>query len=109
MLALRLGRTRAELLESISADELQEWRAFDSLEPIGDWRHDLGSGVMAAALVNLHMPKGKPPLTALDFMPLHPSHREKKKLDGDAQLSLDVRTALLNATGLPFVKKAQVH
>ncbi len=39
-LALRLGRTVAELRASLGTDELAAWFAFDAISPIGDERLD---------------------------------------------------------------------
>lgn len=39
-LALRLGRTVAELRASLGTDELAAWFAFDRLSPVGDERQD---------------------------------------------------------------------
>lgn len=36
-----------ELTAQISADELIEWQAFDLLDPIGGYRHDLNTALLA--------------------------------------------------------------
>jgi len=69
-LALRLGRTVQELLATISSAELTMWRAFDTLQPIGDWRHDLGHGVVASTLANVNRGKNSESFSPRDFMPL---------------------------------------
>lgn len=74
-LALRLGRTRRELLASITSEELTLWRAFDSIEPIGDARMDLGFGIVASTVANYagkSLKEGAPLATPLDFIPLAP-------------------------------------
>ena len=40
-LALRVGRTVAELEATLSVEELASWYAFDRLSPIGDERADV--------------------------------------------------------------------
>lgn len=64
-----MGRTVRELLASIDSAELTEWMAFERLEPFGDLHADFRAGSICAALVNLHVPEGKPALRPADFMP----------------------------------------
>lgn len=40
-LALRMGRTLAELRQSLSASEAMLWAEFDRLSPVGDERGDI--------------------------------------------------------------------
>lgn len=90
-LALRLGRTVRELLATTSSEELTDWRAFDSVEPIGDGRLDLGFGVVAATVANyagMARKSGSDPASPKDFMPLLP-----KKTQSQSQQEL--RTMLM--------------
>lgn len=75
-LALRLGRTRRELLASISGEELTLWREFDAREPIGDARMDVGFGMVASTLANVHRQSGAEPFSPIDFMPFAPKQPE---------------------------------
>ncbi len=59
----------AELLARISSQELAEWMAFDSLEPIGDRRADLQAGVVCATMANLERPAGHRAYQPHEFMP----------------------------------------
>ena len=68
-LALALCCTVRELLERLDAQELAEWTAYADLEPWGEERADLRSGIHAAATVNLWRGKGQRPAQASDFMP----------------------------------------
>lgn len=68
-LALRLGRTVKELLDSIDSYELTEWMAFERLEPFSDLQADFRAGAICASIVNLHVPEGRPARLASDFMP----------------------------------------
>ena len=73
MLALRLGRTLQELGRDMTSEELTLWRAFDETEPLRDWRHDLGFGVVAATVANMSgktRASGSEDLVPRDFMPL---------------------------------------
>lgn len=49
-LALRMGRTVAELESTISVEEMASWYAFDRLSPLGDERQDV---LFAALTVNV--------------------------------------------------------
>lgn len=63
--------TVGELLARISSEELTEWMAFSDLEPFGDERADVRSGIVAATIANANRdPKRKrEPFTPRDFMP----------------------------------------
>lgn len=76
-LALRLGRTVREMLATMSSYELTLWRAFDVLEPVGDWRHDLGHAVVASTMANIHRGKNTQAMPHRDFMPLAPKPKPK--------------------------------
>lgn len=61
--------TVRELLSRIGSDEITEWMAFYQLEPFGDFRSDLRSGIMAATFANAHRAAHAPPFTPENFMP----------------------------------------
>lgn len=58
-----------QLLAEISSAELTEWQAFYDLEPFGDIRADLRSGIVASTLANV-MGDPKKPTSPKDFMPM---------------------------------------
>ena len=70
---MQLGMTVRELLERVDSLELAEWVAFNSIEPIGDFRNDLHAGIIASTMANCHAPKGKS-FNPADFMPLQDSN-----------------------------------
>ena len=82
-LALALGCTVRELLERLDSQELAEWTAYAEIEPWGEERADLRSGIHAAATVNLWRGKGQRPCQASDFMPKfgQPEPRQNLKID----------------------------
>ena len=80
-----------ELLETVSAEELTLWRAFDLAEPIGDQRMDYGFGVVASTIANVHRPKNSEPYKPSDFMPLLPKQEKP--------LAQRLREGLLNMGG----------
>jgi len=47
------------MLSRLSSSEYSEWKAYYSLEPFGEYRADLRTGMMAAPLINLLSYKGK--------------------------------------------------
>jgi len=49
-LALRLGRTLAELRHSMTASELQMWFEYDRYSPIGDVRGDIQAAQIVSAV-----------------------------------------------------------
>lgn len=68
---MHLGRSVGELLASVSAKEVREWREFYELEPWG-WEADCYvSGIVASTLANIHRdPKKRAhPFTPLYFVP----------------------------------------
>jgi hypothetical protein len=58
-----------QLLDELSSSELTDWMAFDSLEPFGDQRADLRSGIVAATVANHAMNRPKKAARPVDFMP----------------------------------------
>ena len=53
----------------MGSDELTQWMAFYELEPFGDMRADLRSGVVAATFANANRSKNAKAFTPEDFMP----------------------------------------
>lgn len=80
-LALALGRTVEELLETLSARELAEWADFYALEPWGSDARFLGSGIVAATIANANRDskRKQEPFTPMDFMPDFGGERKRAK------------------------------
>lgn len=68
-LALKMGRTVAELQRSMSSAEFGEWVAFYSIEPFGDRVADLRAGVVASTVANVNRGKDSPVLAPIDLIP----------------------------------------
>ncbi|HEF4773663.1 phage tail assembly protein T [Burkholderia multivorans] len=64
-LALRLGRTLAELRAQMSAAEFALWQAFDAESPISEERYDLHAAMVASAVFQAQGAKVK----VADMMP----------------------------------------
>ncbi len=63
-LAGHLGKTVGELERTLTAREFAEWQAYDRLDPIGGYRGDIQSAVIACAMAG-----GKPS----DYIIIDPS------------------------------------
>ena len=64
-LALRLGKTLGELRETMSAEELHLWKAFNLESPISDVRGDVQAAIVAASAFQAQGAK----VSALDLLP----------------------------------------
>lgn len=77
------------LLHKLSALQIEEWRRFDRIEPIGELRADFRAGQICATLGNIHRKEESEPFTATDFMPwldgVQPTRDEVLLPDAEAQ------------------------
>jgi len=70
--------TVQQLLKNVSASEISEWMAFDSIDPIGAERGDLRAGIIASTVANTSGgKKDGDAFKPADFMP----YLEKPKDD----------------------------
>ena len=60
-MALALGRTVQELLETLDYDELLEWHEYYCLEPFGEIRADLRMANLCALTANINRDSKKRP------------------------------------------------
>ena len=63
--------TVRELLSRIDSHELSEWIAYQGIEPFGEERADLRSGIIAAVTANAWRGKGDKAMSPQDFMPFY--------------------------------------
>lgn len=72
-LALALGMTVEDMLDRMTWREYREWLEFYEVEPFGDERADLRSGIVAALIANVNRdPKKHPqPFKPNEFMPFY--------------------------------------
>jgi hypothetical protein len=74
-----LGKSRAELLDSMDAVELTEWEAlYTHIEPLPEDRADLRMGITVANGLSPHLKKGTTVRPA-DFMPDFSGQPKKPK------------------------------
>jgi hypothetical protein len=83
--------TVEEMLERMSWQEFLEWQEYYGLEPFGEERADLRSGIVASVLANVNRDpkKRSKPFEPTDFMPYY----EKPKPSPE-QLAHKIRAAL---------------
>jgi hypothetical protein len=68
VLALALHMPVAEAQERISSSEFSEWQAFYGIEPFGEQRADLRSGIIACTIGSVFS-ESNTDLSPADFMP----------------------------------------
>lgn len=69
ILCLALGKTKAELLKTLSSYELYEWLRFYKTNPFGNIRGDLQAGIIASTIANVNRASNSKTFNAKDFMP----------------------------------------
>ena len=63
-----MGKTRAELLDGMDAEEMCYWEAlYTSLEPLPEIRADIRAGTVASQSIAPHLKKGAKPPGPLDY------------------------------------------
>lgn len=83
-----MGRTLAELGETMSADEYALHLADDQISPWGPERMaDLPAAIVATVFANAHKGKDAPAFKLADFMPL--SHESEPDVEPDEQSIAD--------------------
>lgn len=87
-LALKMGRTVAELQDAMSSAEFGEWIAYYSIEPFGERMDDLRAGVVSATIANVNRGKDTQPYKPLDFVPWAQEPEVKAKPSAEAMASL---------------------
>lgn len=68
-LALSLGKTVEELTSTLTVNELNEWKLYESVEPFGEIREDWRIGFLLAVFLNTMRGKNKPPISIIDVAP----------------------------------------
>lgn len=82
---MALGKSVSELLESMDAQELTAWMAYDRIEPFGESRADMRTAAQTTALLNVQRKRGSDPLKPSDFMPQYDKRYLPKKSNGAEQ------------------------
>lgn len=85
-LALRLGRTLAELGETMSAEEFGLWAALYTSDPFDELRADYQTGLVCATVANWSgriLREGAQPMSPLDFMPFRERPAAEPEVESD--------------------------
>jgi len=78
MLAGHLGgMTVGEMLQRMSSAEYAGWMAYCRIEPLGEYRADLRSGVVASTVFNMNRGKNVAARSPGDFMPVQQDKQRK--------------------------------
>lgn len=91
-LALSLGCTIRELEARMDSREFSEWMAYYSIEPWGEDRADLRTGILASLTANINRKKNAKPYSPVDFMP----YRNRDKAAEEVE---DLRSFLRRKSG----------
>jgi hypothetical protein len=75
----------------LTARQLNEWCAYATIEPFGEYRSELRNGTLCALTANINRDsKSRPePFTATDFMHFHEPVEEKKLTPEEIEQHLD--------------------
>ncbi len=80
------------LLAKMTSRQLAEWIAYYRMEPWGEDRADLRSGIVASTMANINRKKGASPFKPEDFMP---RFDKKKETVPDTQKIREAMTRLV--------------
>lgn len=101
-LALALRMTVDELLDRTSSQELSEWRAYCSIEPLPNERQEMLLANIAAILTNVHRDRDHTSeVTPLDFLPWLDNDSYETS-DDDEPMHPDAMVAYVEALNAAF-------
>lgn len=86
------------MLNQLTSSQLSEWEAYNSIDPVGEWRRDYMIASMMALIANINRDTKKKPeaYTHLDFMP----EWSKPKIEEKPQTVVDQKRILFELFGL---------
>ena len=98
-LAGHLGKTVGELEQMLTVSELNEWRAYDVIDPIGGYRTDLGFALLA------YLQAGDKDKSVQDFLIIDPNPMtndereqwEQEQWESQARAEVQAMIAMFNA------------
>lgn len=94
-LALAMGRTLAELADSMSSAEFTEWLAYNRIFGLPDpWGE---AGTIAAAVTRPYQKKGAKPAMPLDFIPADRKPARRRQSVREMKASMGAIGAVANA------------
>ena len=79
-----MGKTLKQLYQEIDSVELTEWQAYHNLEPWGEQKSDVRTGIIASTIANVNRGKNVKAFTYDDFilkskLELEHESRQRKK------------------------------
>lgn len=95
-MSYRFQRPLSELLASMTTEDLMLYVAEEGIEPRGESRADLRSGIVAAACANPWRGKDRQPFKPVDFMPQFGKPKRQKSA---ATLKMELRAYTLAVGG----------
>lgn len=100
-LALAMGRTLKELRAVLSFAEFQEWCLYYQIEPWGETRADLRSGIIASTLHNIYASwvGSNGQATPSDYMPYLDQDEQEKRRMHHQTISAEEADWIAAATG----------
>ena len=87
-LALRLGRTVAELRDSLSEEEFRWWQAYHHISPISDDRGDYHAAITSSTMANAMRGPKTTAYKITDFLPKWGGACSKKQQTPEAMRAL---------------------
>jgi hypothetical protein len=75
---MKLGyASPARMLQDMRPSELGTWIALYAVDPWGEQRADLRTGILASTMANIHRGKGSQAFSPADFMPRYEASARK--------------------------------
>ena len=105
-LAIALGSPHPDyILSQISSRQFSEWIAYQNIEPFGEWRADLRSGIIASTIANANRGKKQTAVKPSDFMP---EFKKRQKQHGPSNLRQHQNECLLQINRCKFSQRSPV-
>ena len=94
------------MLDLLTVEQLNEWQAYDLLEPIGERRADYRLALLRATIVNIARAvwgsKGTKPISPMDLMPIWDQEEAQIMSKPKKQSAEEMKNAIKNIAS--FVK-----
>jgi formiminotetrahydrofolate cyclodeaminase len=85
------------MLEEMSSSEVADWMAYERLEPWGEERADLRTGILASLVANVTRGKDQKPYGPAEFMP---DFEPKEESDGAKTEQQDLISKAMSVFGM---------
>ena len=95
-----MGKTLKQLYREIDSAELTEWQAYYNLEPWGEQKSDVRTGIIASTIANVNRGKNTKSFSYEDFI-----LKSKLELEHEARQKKKQSSKQLSKTLMGMVKK----